>query len=76
MENQPEQEKDQRKESESQQKSEKKSKQKKEEVLVNIIKADGGAYKGKPKMIIVSILSKPVSALRILYGITTKKNAF
>ena len=49
MENQPEQEKEQRKESESQQKSEKKSKQKKEEVLVNIIKADGGAYKGKPK---------------------------
>ena len=64
MENEPEQEKDQRKESESQQKSEKKSKQKKEEVLVNIIKADGGAYKGKPKNDYC------------LHGITTKKNAF
>jgi mRNA (2'-O-methyladenosine-N6-)-methyltransferase len=36
-------------ESDNQKKSEKKSKQKKEEVLINNIKADGGAYKGKPK---------------------------
>ena len=40
---------EQKKESDLQQKSEKKTKQKKEEVLINNIKADGGAYKGKPK---------------------------
>ena len=39
----------QKKDSEDPQKSEKKLPQKKEEILVNNIKADGGAYKGKPK---------------------------
>ena len=42
-------ESEQKKDSEDPQKSEKKLPQKKEEILVNNIKADGGAYKGKPK---------------------------
>ena len=42
----------------NEEKQEKKTKNnnKKEEVLVNSIKADGGAYKGNPKMIIVYTL--------------------